>query len=69
MESTKLTAKLTLTIDKFKGTELDTKNIFSMTHLGKLTALVDYFESMSVQEVHHCLAEKDEKGMKFTNCF
>ena len=62
MEDSKSTVKLNLTIEKYNQTELDKYNIFSMTHLGKLTSIVDFFESMSAQEVHHCLAEKDEKG-------
>lgn len=51
--------KLTLSIKK--PTDKDPE-IFIWTYLGKLTRIVDYFESMSDQEVRYVLAEKDTKG-------
>lgn len=54
--------KVTLSIYKPKELITDEFDIFTMTYLGKLTAIVDYFESISENDVHYCLSEKDQRG-------
>lgn len=65
MEEAEQGYKIHLTIKQLKDLKDDDgeeNNIFKLVYLGKLTAIVDYFESFTEGEVHHLLAEKDDKG-------
>lgn len=53
MEETSSSTKIFLTIAKPKEIIEDQFDIFSMTYLGKLTVIVDYFESIPEHDVLH----------------
>lgn len=53
MEESDSAYKVHLVIQKPKQLVTEEFDIFTQTYLGKLTTIVDFFESISEQEIHH----------------
>jgi ankyrin repeat protein len=53
---------LKLSIAKPKLVDSEDFNIFNEVYQGRLTAIVDYFESLSPSEIDLLLSDKDDKG-------